>query len=85
MDLTSYISFYPYSDLQSAFCHNVIALLEVFEEISSHRTAFLFVFFRGKENYWPDFSKSLKGKIQGRKKEVVKTFLTNFPRFIPEA
>lgn len=84
MNLTSCISFYPHSDLQSVFCHNMIALHEVLEKVSSHRTAFLLVFFCGKESCWPYFSKSLKRKTSGRRKEIFQAFLTIFPRLIPE-
>lgn len=84
VNLTTCISFYAHSDLQSVFCHNVIALHGVLEEISSHRTVFLFIFFCGKENCWPDFSNSVKRKTWGRREEVSQTFLTVIPRLNAE-
>lgn len=78
MSLTSCISFYQYSDLPSVFCHNVIALLKVLEEISSCSTTIHFIFFCGKQNCWLDFSKPLKMKTWGRKGEVLQTFLKVF-------
>lgn len=78
MRLTSCTSFYQYSDLPSVFCHNVIALLKVLEEVSSHSTAILFIFFCGKENCWFDFSKPLEWKTQGRMEEALQAFLRFF-------
>lgn len=72
MRLTSCTSFYQYSDLPSVFCHNVIALLKVLEEVSSHSTAILFIFFCGKENCWINFSKPLKWKTKEEQRKYYK-------------